>query len=76
MHAVNVSMEAEWDAAMNIAHNVDREMPDYDNGANNVPASTLPRTEGGELTITYGDEHMKDVYVDEYTGEPLTFEAG
>ena len=68
MHAVNLSVQAEWDTIMRVAHNVDKEMPDCNN--DNIPPSTLATTEGGEFTITYGDEHMKETYFDEYTGEP------
>lgn len=69
MHAVNLSVQAEWDAIMKVAHNVDREMGDYDN--DNIQPSTLGTTEGGEFTITYGDKHMNDTYFDTCTSEPL-----
>ena len=69
MHAVNISLEAGWDAVMKLATENDPTIPSQPEHA--IQASALPLAAGGEMQITFDPMNFKQAYFDEYTGEPL-----
>ena len=61
-------VEEEYDTRLLVSVVREGQAPDHDPA---VPVSKLPQEGGGEVQIRYEAHQLKDVYLDEYTREPL-----
>ena len=60
--------EEEYDTQLLMSIQSEERLPDHDRA---VPESQMPKQEGGFVTIRYEAHQFKEVYLDEYTREPL-----